>query len=141
MILYYIFAGLVSVFLWEHIARLYNIKIRPSPLLSFLSINAQKLFSKIGTLLARLSSFYTYINLEEIKKTLSDLLVPVFDIFTSPVHTLIGYMNTLSKYKYKILIPLGSVTLLGILYCAYLRFVNPDFTLTSLLPTLYLPRP
>jgi hypothetical protein len=101
-----------TVFFWEHFGRLYLFP-RPSNGLKWVATTAVDAFTRIGRFLAYLSSFYTYIRLGDMVQTMSDLVIPIVKLVISPFYILYGYGTTLAKYKYPILIVLGSASLIA----------------------------
>jgi hypothetical protein len=107
--------GLIA---WEHGARISHLEWRPSVGLTYLANQSIKFFTQIGKILATISSFYTWINLDEFYQTLQDLFDPTIRLLSSPVYTIKGYLSVIVDYQYPILIVLGSMTL-----CAFLLFL------------------
>jgi hypothetical protein len=120
-------AALLFVLVWEHICRQYKSTYRPSVFLRWCSDTAKSFFSLIGKYLAQLSSFYTYINLEEMKRTVSDVFTPLVELMFSPWYTVKTYLSTAAKYKYWILVPLGTLTFMVLAYYCYATY-NKDPT-------------
>ncbi len=102
----------LALFLWEHICRQNNIQIRPSPYLFMVSNQAQKIFTTVGVYIALVSSFYTYIKVDELLTTLFDLVEPLFKLATSGFYIIKGYTQTADQYRYPIAITLGTATIL-----------------------------
>ena len=107
------------LFLWEHIARQRKSNIRPSVGLTKVANFASNWFYKLGRLLARISSFYTLIELKELQQTAHDLLEPAVRLIASPAQTLFGYCNYAFMRRYPMVILWGSVTLLGLIVAGY----------------------
>src|SRR5947209_10658882 len=89
--------GLVA---WEHGARVSHSAWRPSVGLNRMGNEAIVFFTNVGKLLAKISSFYTWINLDELWQTLQDLFGPLIRLFSSPIYTFKGYASVLVEYKY-----------------------------------------
>ncbi len=117
-----IFVILLSIFIWEHVARTSGSQFKPSVGITFVSETSKSMFYKIGVFLSKISSFLTYIKLGELFQTAHDLLKPTFELLGSPLQTLEGYWETALTYKYPIIVALGSVTLVGLLYCLWYYF-------------------
>lgn len=75
-----------------------NASNKPSILINKLAINSKKWSYNLGYWTAKISSFYTYINLEEIWETFNDLVGPMFSLLSSPMYTLKGYFVTAYEY-------------------------------------------
>jgi hypothetical protein len=113
-------AILFSAFLFEHIARKNGSNIKPSTVISFLADKSFLFWNKLGYYCAKLSSFYTYIDIKEIYQTLDDLFGPTVKLIISPYQFIKGYVDTALSYKYPILIGIGSITVVSILtLCGY----------------------
>lgn len=104
----------VGLIVLEHGARVSHLEWRPSVGLTYLGDQAIVVFTNIGKLLANISSFYTWINLDELWRTIQDLFVPLVRLCSSPLYTIKGYLSVMVQYKYPILIGLGSCTLVGL---------------------------
>lgn len=103
------------VFVWEHIGRQYQTMLRPSVALEFVSTKSQELFRFLGTQWAKLSSYLTWINLEELQVTIKDLAKPTVELIGSPLQALKGYYEKAITYQYgPWQIYLGSFLLCGI---------------------------
>jgi len=102
----------VVVILVEHVSRLFGIKYRPSWALSVISNEAVRAARWIGRTLAHVSSFYTYLQLHELGKTVVDLLVPCIRLLLSPFQVLYGYGQAAIAYEHAYLIAGGTMTLL-----------------------------
>lgn len=116
-----------STIIWEHVGRKYNHVHRPSVWLEFFSVHAQCMFKKIGIFIAWISSFLTQIDLKDLLKTIHDLIKPTFDLVTSPLYIIVGYINEATTYIDKTwLVYIGSVILLCCifygLYFIYKRY-------------------
>lgn len=112
-----ILGGITFVlFGWEHYARTSKKEMKPSVAFNWLAIKSKAGFNWIGTWLAKLSSFYTYINLTEFLLTAVDFFKPLFSLFWSPWQVIKGYITTATSYANStVLIWLGSMTLLCVL--------------------------
>lgn len=103
----------VTLFAWEHIARTRRSNLKPSVGFNWVVPKVRGFFYKIGSGLSYMSSFLTYIQLGELGQTAHDLFLPVVQIFGSPFEVLRGYWDTAEKYKYPIIIVLGSLVLVA----------------------------
>ena len=75
--------------------------VRPSVLLTRLSVRSQKFFDRCGRTLAWMSSYLTQIDLKELGKTLHDVGKPICTTIASPVYLIIGYAKEAQKYVSK----------------------------------------
>lgn len=111
-----LFLGIaLGMIVLEHGAKVYQLKYRPSVGLTYLGDKAIILFTDIGKIFAKISSFYTWVNLEDLWQTLQELFVPLIRLLSSPFYTIVGYMSIMVEYKYPMLIGLGSCTLINML--------------------------
>jgi hypothetical protein len=55
----------ITIFVWEHVARKRNSNIKPSVGFNFVAEISKKCFKTFGNLGAKISSFYTYIDLSQ----------------------------------------------------------------------------
>lgn len=113
--------GCISVFLWEHIARTKESQFKPSVVINWTADTLKNIFYNIGVGFSKLSSFLTYIKLDDLYKTAHDLLKPTFELIGSPLQTIKGYWDTALTYSYPITVTLGSLTLFAtLMYLWYL---------------------
>ena len=112
----------IGSFVWEHIARKRDSNIKPSVGIAWCSKQSKAFFNCIGSFLAKLSSFYTYINLSDFLQTAHDISKPTMSLLWSPYQLIKGYCTTALTYSSKTyLVGFGSLTLLTILtYVWYL---------------------
>lgn len=106
------------LFLWEHVARTHSSNMKPSVGITFVADYAKLLFHMIGSQFSRLSSFLTYIKLDELYITAYDLIKPSFELLWSPLQAVKGYWDIAMTYKYPGSIALGSIVLC--VSCMYL---------------------
>lgn len=127
-VLTYISPLFFTLLLWEHIAKKKGSSKKPSTFFQFLATYVKNFWYTLGLWFAKLSSFYTYLNLNELYESALDLLSPIFSLIWSPLQFVRGYFNTALKYKYALLVFFGSVTLVGMMtYGIYwLKFGGPS---------------
>lgn len=111
--------GFGLLFVWEHIARTKGSTFKPSVAISWLSETLGNAFYNIGVGISKLSSFLTYIKLEDLYKTAHDLFKPIFELAWSPFQIIKGYCETALTYKYPIIITIGSLLLCSGLICMW----------------------
>jgi len=100
---------------WQHIARSKNSNFKPSVAL-WKGVDLSKwLFLTIGNGFARVSSILIHIKnmFVDIWDSLVELFEPVFRIIISPIYIVRGYVKTMMTYTYSLLIPIGSVAIIG----------------------------
>lgn len=99
-----------------------NLTPKPSQGFGYVAQKGQDFFSWTGKGFAKLSSFYTYIELDEFYKTGHDLVKPAAKIVVSPAYTIKGYFDEMKTYqRRRWLIVLGTATIGGTAYvvCKY----------------------
>lgn len=121
----------ISLFLWEHIARKKQSNIKPSVLFNYLATKSSKFFGGIGYYVAKISSFYTYIDISDLMVTGKELMKPIFNFCISPYKFLKGYWEQARKYKYSLLIVAGSASFIIASVLLY-RYETIPFLLTKL---------
>ena len=90
--------AVISLFVTEHACRLYNIKNRPSVILSLIGDNLKAIFKYLGEKIAIMSSYLTLINFGEFKITFIDLFKSIINIMTSGKAFIEGYCQQAKKY-------------------------------------------
>lgn len=114
-ILYYLYhalLGFIPIFIWEYVAKRKQSNIKPSYVLDKVATGVTDFFYAIGRILAKLSSFYTFIDYKELLGAFSDLISPLIKIVTFPYHFCKGYADTALIYNHPYIVGFGSVTLL-----------------------------
>lgn len=101
--------------IWEYIAKKTLSNIKPSYALNYVATSATNFFFNIGKFIAKISSFYTYIDFADIKETLHDFFKPLINILISPFQLIYGYVNTSMIYDHPYLVGFGTLTLLDII--------------------------
>ena len=87
-----------------------------------------------GFVLAKISSFYTYIDLAEFGVTLYDLFRPIWSLLWSPYQFIKGYWETARSYATKTsLIWFGSATLIAMLAYCWFNYASITTSVTGLL--------
>lgn len=133
ILLYLLISLFVAVFVWEYIAKIKELKYKPSLYLSMIAALFMKFFELIGRLIAKISSFYTLFDFKQLIETLHDLIKPLIQLMISPYYTIKGYVVTMKIYNHSYLVPIGSLTLVvGMLYLVYVYFSLTPFDLAIL---------
>lgn len=108
----------VTLFIIEYVARWRQSNFKPSVLIRYIASIFENVYECVGSTFAILSSFYTYIDFEWLKRifndiieTVNDLVKPMLNFILSPLWIFIGYVKTMDTYKRKYLIIFGSITL------------------------------
>jgi len=91
-------AGCVIAFFWEHVARLNNIDYKPSWVFNHIAIFCNNLFERLGKVLGMTSSYFWFLKLGELKKTICDLFSPLWSTLTSPFSIGIGWINYVQTF-------------------------------------------
>ena len=112
----------VFTIICEDVEKRYDITYRPSFFLSKISKFLTDTFEYIGEIFAKLSSFYTYINIDSLKKTLEDLIKPIFTSMMSPFYIVKGYALEIDLYEHPYIVFLGSVTLVALVLALLYKF-------------------
>lgn len=112
-----------SLIVLEHVARVKQSSKKPSTAINFCAVKCKNGFTQAGNLIAKLSSFYTFVDFKEVIKTVQDLGGSFFNLCKSPLYTLKGYYDSAVTYDNPIIVVVGSCTLVGLL--GYLSVINP----------------
>jgi len=104
-------AGSVALISSEHITRIYNIKYRPSTGIIWIADKSKIGFTKAGSILVSLSSFYNVLKLDQLAQTLWDIAEPTVKLCISPVYMISGYLEKLKSYTNQKMILCGTATL------------------------------
>ena len=104
-----------ALFFWEHYARKTESQVKPSVYLGYGAELAQRCWEYVGYAAAKISSFYTYIDLKDLMDTFHDLFKPMIDFVTSPLWAAKGYIAEMNLYDHPYLVTLGSATIVGVL--------------------------
>lgn len=110
-----ILAGTVGVtlFTWEYVTLKKETKYKPSFALVKLANGSQYFFTRCGESLALISSFYKYIDFDDVKLTFRNLMNPLVKTVISWFYVCRGYYEYCGKNKLCTKIALaGTVTLL-----------------------------
>ena len=104
-----------TVFSWEHYARTHEKTFKPSVFISWLATKFQTFYTRVGKIVAWVSSFYTMIDLKELWVTYDNLAKPTVDLLTSGLWTFKSYYDEMKLYDHPYLITLGSGTIVAVL--------------------------
>ena len=110
------------IFFWEYTAVRQEYEISPSLVFNKTAHGCQWFFQKVGTSAAWVSSFLTMIDFEDVVKTFKRLLMPLWDICTSFLYLVEGYVMTMNVYDHPYLVTLGSLVLVTVILCALYYF-------------------
>lgn len=104
------------VFVWEYAVVDIDTNIRPSVLLTFIADNVTAACERLGTVLAWLSSFYTYIAWEKLRRTAGRLFNPTWSITMSWLYVVWGYVSFIHESEFNpTVVWIGTVTLCALL--------------------------
>ena len=126
-ILNYFYGAFFGIYIWEYIARKQKSDIKPSTALNNIYYYLSQMFYWIGRTLAKLSSFFVMLDIDDLVETFWDIIKPIIKICGSPFKLIKGYYNTAMAYKNHILIFVGSMTLIGLTWYLYGYYYNPDY--------------
>lgn len=125
----------IGFFLWEHIARKKQTDVKPSVGIAWTATKSKLLFTTIGTFLAKISSFYTCIDLSDLIKTAYELIVPTMSLLKSPLKTFKGYYEQAKTYTHSSIVFFGSLTLIALLFFLYHGQYLQNINFRSLMPS------
>lgn len=104
------------VFVWEYAVVDIDTNIRPSVLLTFIADNVTAACERLGTVLAWLSSFYTYIAWDKLNRTVERLFKPTWSIAMSWMYVAWGYLSYIHESEINpTVVWIGTVTLCALL--------------------------
>lgn len=106
----------VTLLLWQHFGRMHGWQVRPSQMLNRVAGYAETFYRYIGHVLVWLASFYHYLYFyaKELAMSLQELLLPIFQILSSPAYVVWGLLESAATYTKPELIWVG----LGLLITA-----------------------
>tara|TARA_R110002033_G_scaffold8231_8_gene28470 strand:- start:128 stop:610 length:483 start_codon:yes stop_codon:yes gene_type:complete len=113
--------GVFSVFLWEYIQIDTDSNVKPSFVLNLLADWAIYLFKQCGVFAAWISSYLTYIKFEKIKRSIVNIILPLWHLVTSFTWFVKGYVDTALSYGFHVTL-VGSILIILIvlfLVCYY----------------------
>jgi hypothetical protein len=123
-------ATVLTTFIWELIARKKSSQKKPSVAIAWCATQSKYGWSRLGRGFGWLSSYLTIVDLHDVWGTVEDLVRPTWNLIVSPFAFFSGYWQTAQKYKYPILVCLGSLLLVGSSV-----YLGPKFGLTRYLPS------
>jgi hypothetical protein len=108
----------------EYALRELGFQQRPSYHLSIIANWSIRFWRFLGETFAWLSSYLDWFDMTKLLQTIRDLFLPVWNIMTSPIWFLWGYINTADLYNHPYLVVLGSVILITLIsatiyYCVF----------------------
>lgn len=155
-LLYYVTSSFLIVLLVEYITKKCQV-YRPSQVLHFIGNQLENFFLYIGEQIARLSSFIVFFQdlfiyldtvlqklfknlfkfvgefLKELYILFTDIMIPLLNIFTSPICLIYGYVKKSRFYSLYYTIPIGTILAINILYLIYRCYYNISTEYLSLL--------
>ncbi|XWV24999.1 putative ORFan [Tupanvirus deep ocean] len=115
----------LATLVWEHVGRKRESDLRPSVGLSLASEKSVLFFNRVGSGLAWLSSYLTQVDLKDVGVTVRDVGKPTFDLVTSPLHTLSGYVKKAHSYQNKQwMVYVGSGIAVVLALAGYYKYSN-----------------
>lgn len=132
---------IVSIFALEHAGRYYDIVPRPSVLIGFLANKSENLFKFGGQIIAKLSSFLTRIDIDDLLVTVQSIMSPVMRLIGSPWNFLRGYYKTAVEYVGRSgLVYVGSFLLVSLISYLIYRFIPKSRNIIPII-TEYIRKP
>ena len=106
---------LVGMIACEHVAKKLELEHKPSTLISSVSKKSYDTWKRVGGFVVWVSSFYTCVDLKDFGETIQDLTSSLAKLCMSPIGLFTGYYKSLNldQYRNKLLIVLGTCTLVG----------------------------
>lgn len=114
----------LCVFAWEYIGKLVNTTYIPSVFLNMVASYCESVWVTVGYYIAKISSFYTYVNFTELFDSFLDIFRPSVEIVTSPFYAIKGYVTEMNVYNHPYLIAFGSLTLFFAATYLLARYTN-----------------
>ncbi len=123
-----------AVWIWQYAALRahWQARFTPAHLLNEVACHAERCWSALGRLLATLSSFILWLELNLVWRSLRALLEPLARLLVSGGYLLQGYLDATFTYAQPLLIPLGSALLVAALVLVAVRFERPRRALSRL---------
>lgn len=121
-LIFYSATAFVGLFVWEHIGRQCGTRIRPSVGLTRTANSTHAVCEKIGTIAARVSSFYARIKWKEVMVTFEDLWRPTLNLCASPYYFIKGYVKEMNIYEHPYLVGAGTLTLCALVFLLGSRY-------------------
>lgn len=94
-------ATFVVAFITEYALKRAGVQTKPSTVLTIVADWSWRVFEGIGRWVAKISSFLTYIDLDDVWATFRDLFTPIARICWSPMRGLYGYATEACSAIYK----------------------------------------
>lgn len=114
----------IGTFALEHAGRHYDIVPRPSIMIGFLANKSENLFKFAGQMIAKLSSFLTRIDIDDLLVTVRSIMSSVTQLIGSPWNFLGGYIETSLEYVGRSgLVYIGSFLLVSLISYLIYRFI------------------
>lgn len=106
--------GVLAVVIWEHCARInqFSTWCRPSALLDLVATLSWDFFAWLGRGFAYLSSFITYLHLDEFWATIKALMEPIIKILGSWIAIPVDYCHVAVSYATPVAVFIGSAVLI-----------------------------
>jgi hypothetical protein len=105
------FIGFITIFIWEYVCKRSGFTFKPSTIVTYVASILSTMFSWLGTMLAKISSFLTLLDFKEFIETFSDIYYSLVTLIDSPFHFIKGYFETAGIYDHPYLIIVGTITL------------------------------
>lgn len=93
-----------------------NLEFSPSVVLNSMSTYAIRFWRACGTLIAKISSFLTFFDFDDMLKAAEQLWKPIWETLTSWVYFFTGYISEMKLYDHPYLVTAGSIIIISILW-------------------------
>jgi hypothetical protein len=127
----FVLATFTGIILVEHFAKVAGPdfhNIRPSTWIESAVPYFVDFFTGLGTWIARLSQFYTYLHLDKFMNSIGDIVIPIGKIIISPLWTIVGYYEYVETYiGHQWMIVAGTITIVLLVVVAIIVVLDRYF--------------
>jgi len=108
--------SIFTVFLWQHIFRINDIKYKPSYFITKAAIVLETVWNTLGTYLALFSSFYHYMYFyaKELVISLMEISTSLLRFVSAPCYLIYGFLETAASYVKPHLVWAGGMRLVAL---------------------------
>ncbi len=143
---YCVLSSFFTAYIWEYMANRFQSKTKPSTTLTSIAKTTHSAFEWIGSIIALINSYLTYVNIADLFGSFRDLCEPICGIFIAPFSMVQGFIDKAKSYGHKEYLIYGGTTAsvvgLSVAYrYLYQRFfwmsVSRFFTSAKIKPTIF----
>lgn len=120
--MYYLIIVGLSLFFWEHFARIGDVNFRPTICINYVTDILERFFTSVGQLFSAISSYLYWINFHEFWISIVGLFESLYDFVASPCYIIKGYVNSALEYDWPYKIYVGSALLICVGLCIVYRY-------------------